>query len=171
MLIYLNFSKNEEEDPNLYLFYLKNYTLEIKMNDYYYLSDSTQKIINATAELAPISDQATLIGTSMTIMVSPGSTFSIGSIIAIGFIKQLRNLDIDYPPNLIAFFNSKDDKNIFLQFLYIKHGKGDGEIDSNLINYGASIYILNNVGDKIIILAIIFLIALIVFMIETIIKI
>lgn len=154
--VYLNFQNEEETNPNFF-FSVKRFVIETKMNDYYSLSSSTQSFINTTVKL---SSTFNIMGTaiaSSVVVVSPGASFSITSLLAIGMIKYLRVLEIDYPPNLVAIFALTEDFSGTWDFLFLKDEKQDGEFDNILENYGVSFYMINNLGKKILIEFVIFI--------------
>lgn len=107
----------------------------------------------------------TVIASSV-VIANPGASFSVTCLLAIGMLKYLRYLPIDYPPNLIAIFSSFEEVSGTWGNLYYKDHGVDGEIDYNFENYGISIYFLNNVGKQMIILDIVFLIGILIILIE-----
>ena len=121
-----NFKQEEKLDPDFF-FTIKNVLIETKLNDYYPLSTSSQKVINTTTKItSTLNVMGTVIASSVVIS-NPGASFSVTCLLAIGMLKYLRHLPIDYPPNLIAIFSSFEEFAGTWEGLYYKDKGEDGE--------------------------------------------
>jgi hypothetical protein len=79
--VYLHLSLNQSVYTNINLLnqtaYLQNRNYDIKLLDYYFLSEAEQKTINGTATMTTSGSQASLSGVYAAMFLFPGASFAI----------------------------------------------------------------------------------------------
>ena len=133
--------------PNMIL---TTYTVEVKMNYYYYIDDSTQSVINSTAQATNTINSIISDSFIANSAISAGSAAFFNCMISMDMIRLLRFLEIDYPTNVLVIFQANLPTADIIPNVNIDEDSRDGTLPQIFLNYGVSIYIFNNNGNNLI---------------------
>lgn len=138
--------------------YLNYHQYDIKLQDYYFLSEREQKTINNTVILTKAGAETSTSSLYTSMFLSPGSSVAIRGMLLMNIVQLLKFIDIAYPPNVIAIFRN-DASKLFFKEIIINEDKTSLPKTFKIYNIYCSI--LNNFFDEFFQFCIIFLISLI----------
>lgn len=161
--IYLNFTLSFSNKPLLTLNLnppasyqydqstsLRLSTTEVTVNlaDHYELSASTKQLVeNTNSATSSLSDAA---GTAFAAnnVLSAGGAFAIRSLVSMDVIRFLRFFLVDYPPNVLAMFQTNLPTSDFIPNVQMEENEDEGvQLPEIFQDYDLSIYIFNNNGN------------------------
>lgn len=163
--IFLNYSSSFSNNPVLTLHlnppssiqYDQSTTLRltktevsVELADHYELSADTKKLVentnSATNNLNNVAGGAFAASNVMT----TGGSFAFRSLISMDVIRFLRFFMVDYPPNVLAMFQTNLPTTDFIPNVQIEEDERDGSIPAIFASYDLSIYIFNNNGNALV---------------------
>ena len=139
-------------------FFLDQTEVSQKMLNYYILDDSTQSTINSSVSLSTGGSVASMGSMYVNSFLNSDSSFAFRSLMIIEFIYILRFIDLNYPPNAIEMFKNKiEPSKFFLKKDILVDPHEQKLIEGGTLElYEVSPYFLNNFGEILINLSIIF---------------
>ena len=162
--ITLNFSTSIENNPTL-TFYLNppdsilydstsslqvtTTKLQTSLLDYYLLDAATQSLVDSTQSGTEGLNQAAGDAFACNNLMM-GSSFGIKSVVSMESIKFLRYFLIDYPPSVIAMYQTSMPSSDYIPEVKIDENPADGTLPDIFEQYDMSIYAFNNTGNVLI---------------------
>lgn len=149
----INFEKKEMDS-----FSLDETVVSQKMLNYYILDDSTESAINNSVSLSIGGSVAAIGSMYVNSFLHSDSSFAFRALMIIEFIYILRFIDLNYPPNAIEMFENKvEPAKFFLKKAIPVDPQEQKLIEGGTLElYEVNPYFLNNFGEILINLAIIF---------------
>ena len=124
--------------------YLVNRNYDIKLLNYYFLSESVKSAIKTSGTLTKSGSQGSSLAMYASMFLSPGTSFAIRGMLLMNIIQLLKYLNIAYPPNVITIFKADDQKILFTENLI---DDNEDKIPPTFTLYGVSSSIVNNSFD------------------------
>jgi len=129
---------------------LTTQVVSITLEDQYALSASTKQMISdakaTTEEMNSASSSAFMANN----MIPSGASFAFRCLVSMDTIRFLRFFLIDYPPNVLAMFETKLPTSEILPKVLLDEDERDGSLPDIFTTYEVSIYIFNNCGNEVI---------------------
>ena len=129
---------------------LTNQNLSIILLDQYALDATTKQLITDTKKTTEEMNSATSNALIANNMIPSGASFAFRCIVSMDSIRFLRFLLIDYPPNVLAMFETTLPTSDFIPNVNLDEDPRDGSLPDIFNNYNVSIYIFNNCGNNLI---------------------
>ena len=129
---------------------LTKQTLTINLLNQYALDSSTKNLINNAKETTQEMNSATSNAFLANNMIPSGASFAFRCLISMDTIRFLRFFLIDYPPNVLAMFNTDLPTSDFIPDINLEEKEEDGSLPEIFKNYEISIYLFNNCGNNLI---------------------
>jgi len=174
--ITLNYSTSIENNPTL-TFYLNppdsilydptsslqltTTKLQTSLLDYYLLDASTQSLVDSTQSSTNGLNQAAGDAFACNNLMM-GSSFGIKSVVSMDSIKFLRYFLIDYPPSVIAMYQTSMPTSDYIPEVKIDEDPADGTLPDVFEQYEISIYAFNNTGNFLIEILVYLLVGLVI---------
>ena len=129
---------------------LTTQVVSVNLEDQYALSASTKQMISdakaTTEEMNSASSNAFMANN----MIPSGASFAFRCLVSMDSIRFLRFFLIDYPPNVLAMFETKLPTSDILPNVVLDEDERDGSLPDIFTTYEVSIYIFNNCGNEVI---------------------
>ena len=122
--------------------------LDAALTNYYILSESDQQAIQKTQQTTDAASHTTSSATSAFSLVNSGSSLAYSALLLMNFIKFLKFLNINYPPNALAVFEAQLNFYDIWPSFTINHD--DNPCDVKFDYYNVDNYVLNNTGELLI---------------------
>lgn len=90
--------------------FIKNQYYDIKLSDYYFLSETEQKAVNNSGKLSKGGSEVSTATVIVAIFFFPGSSFAMRGLMLLNVIQLLKYVDISYPPQAVAIFKDQSQK-------------------------------------------------------------
>lgn len=131
--------------------YLLPHSYNIKLLDYYFLTESQEQTITSTAQVVQSTAPLSSIAAYVSMLMSPGSTFAIRGMLLMNIVQLLKYVDIAYPPNVVTIFRTDNQKFIFRDQLNDEY---EDEIPKTFQIFRVSPSLLNNSFEDFIVIVI-----------------
>lgn len=128
-------------------------TTEVHVNlaDHYELSQSTKQLVEDTNSATNSLSDAAGTAFAANNFVSAGGAFAIRSLVSMDVIRFLRFFLVDYPPNVLAMFQTNLPTSDFIPNVQMEENEDEGvQLPEIFQSYDLSIYIFNNTGNVLI---------------------
>ena len=123
--------------------------VQCTLNDYYVMDASTKSLVDATKSgTNTINSAAGDAFAANNFMM--GSSFGVKSLVSMDTIRFLRYFTIDYPPNVLAMYQSSMPMSDLVPNVNINEDPADGSIPDIFNTYNMSTYCFNNNGNSLI---------------------
>lgn len=127
---------------------LSTQTLEISLQDYYKLSQEEKELISNTQEATSTINSVAAQTFTANNMFPSSASFAFRCLISMDTIRFLRFFVIDYPPNMIALFDTKLPTSDVIP--NVEFDEENVELPGIFITYDVSAYVFNNCGNNLI---------------------
>ena len=124
--------------------------LTINLLDQYALDASTKSLIANTKQTTESMNSAASNAFVANNMIPSGASFAFRCLISMDTIRFLRFFIIDYPPNVLAMFQTNLPTSDIIPNINLDENPEDGSLPDIFQNYNISIYIFNNCGNNLI---------------------
>lgn len=129
---------------------LTNQNLSIILLDQYAMDATTKQLITDTKKTTEEMNSATSNALIANNMIPSGASFAFRCIVSMDSIRFLRFLLVDYPPNVLAMFETTLPTSDFIPNVNLDEDPRDGSLPDIFNNYNVSVYIFNNCGNNLI---------------------
>lgn len=138
---------------------LSTQTLKISLKDYYKLSEEEKNLISNTQEATSTINSVAAQTFTANNMFPSLASFAFRCLISMDTIRFLRFFTIDYPPNVIALFDTKlPTSDVIPNVEFEEEAQENVKLPQVFINYEVSPYVFNNCGNNLIELCFYFII-------------
>lgn len=125
---------------------LTSYKLQASLFNYYYLDEATKSALAATTSTTTsLNSAASNAFSANNIMM--GSSFGIKSLVSIDIIRFLRYFTVDYPPSVIAIYETSMPNSFIFPVVNLDEEDADGKIPDIFLKYDLYSYAFNNNGN------------------------
>ena len=125
---------------------LTNKKLQASLSDYYFIDASLQAMLSTTSEGTNSLNLAAGNAFAANNLLL-GSSFGIKSLISMDIIRFLRYFLIDYPPPVLAMYETSMPTSDLIPNINFDEEEADGTLPDIFIKYKLSIYSFNNNGN------------------------
>ena len=129
--------------------YLPSKTAEIKLFDYYPISESTKETITSINSQGSVTESVAQGSGYLASFTSSSSSLFVQGLMLSEIIFLLKFIDINYPPMVKQMFESKNNNpSILFSYTFIEDPKDLEAVPPLFRFYKVSVYFLNNVGES-----------------------
>lgn len=120
------------------------------LNDYYNMDEATKNLLKSTQDTITTSNTVSQNAFTFNSALFFGPYFGIKSLVSMDGIRYLRHFMIDFPPQVIAMFETKMPTSDLIPNVVLDQNAQDGSIPESFSRYDFSIYAFNNCGNTLI---------------------
>jgi len=129
---------------------LTTQVLNITLQNQYALAASTKQLISSAKATTQEMNSASTNAFMANNMIPSGASFAFRCLVSMDSITFLKFFLIDYPPNVLAMFQTKLPTSDILPDVILDEDPRDGSLPDIFETYEVSIYVFNNCGNEVI---------------------